>query len=97
MNFQDFLVCIKKSLRYYNTFKMTFKTVKSLHFAEKTLDFKGFDIGMVKMLFHLVNKACFLEGNAENSLTNATNKFINRLIDVEHLAKANGVHLRETT
>ena len=49
------------------------------------------------MLFHIVNKAWFLEGNAENSLTNATNKFINRLIDVEHLAMANGVHLRETT
>jgi len=36
----------------------------------------------------------FLQLNTENSLTNRINEFINRHIDVEHLAKANGVHLR---
>lgn len=38
-----------------------------------------------KLLFQIVNLSVFLHLNAENSLTNATNKFINRFVDIEGL------------
>lgn len=47
------------------------------------------------LMFSMVNLSRFLQLNAENSLTNATNKFINRFIDVERLALANCMHLGE--
>jgi tetrapyrrole methylase family protein/MazG family protein len=47
------------------------------------------------LLFTIVNLSRFLQLNAENSLTNATNKFINRFIDVFTLAKSRGTNLCE--
>jgi hypothetical protein len=47
------------------------------------------------LLFSIVNLSRFLQLNAENSLTNATNKFINRFVDVERLAEQEGRHLYE--
>ncbi|MDF2870238.1 MAG: hypothetical protein K0R05_1813 [Anaerocolumna sp.] len=38
-----------------------------------------------KLLFQIVNLSVILHLNAENSLTNATNKFINRFVDIEGL------------
>lgn len=38
------------------------------------------------LLFAVINLSRFLHVNAENSLTNATDKFINRFVDVEKLA-----------
>ena len=37
-------------------------------------------------MFSIVNLSRFLKINAENSLTNATNKFINRFVSIELLA-----------
>lgn len=39
-------------------------------------------------MFAIVNLSRFLQINAENSLTNATDKFINRFVDVEAIAKS---------
>lgn len=47
------------------------------------------------LLFSVVNLSRFLQLNAENSLTNATNKFINRFVDVELLAMQKGKKLTE--
>lgn len=42
------------------------------------------------LMFAIVNLSRFLQLNAENSLTNATDKFINRFVDVEVFAKSEG-------
>ncbi len=47
------------------------------------------------VLFSIVNLSRFLQLNAENSLTNATNKFINRFVDVFALAERRGHNLCE--
>lgn len=47
------------------------------------------------VLFSIVNLSRFLQLNAENSLTNATNKFINRFVDVFALAESRGQSLCE--
>ena len=39
------------------------------------------------LMFSMINLSRFLKVNAENSLTNATEKFINRLDSVENLAR----------
>lgn len=45
------------------------------------------------LIFSIVNLSRFLHVNAENSLTNATNKFINRFVGVESFARQEGKHL----
>jgi len=47
------------------------------------------------LMFSVVNLSRFLHVNAENSLTNATNKFINRFVSVEFFARQEGKHLWE--
>ncbi|MDF2906455.1 MAG: hypothetical protein K0R34_1776 [Herbinix sp.] len=47
------------------------------------------------VMFTIVNLSRFLQLNAENSLTNATNKFINRFVDVFALAVSKGQDLCE--
>ena len=42
------------------------------------------------LLFSMINLSRFLNVNAENSLTNATNKFINRCVGIELLARQKG-------
>lgn len=49
------------------------------------------------VMFSMVNLARFLDINAENSLTNATEKFINRLGSAEILAKKQGLDLAGMT
>ena len=44
-------------------------------------------------MFSLINYSRCLGVNAENSLTNAIEKFINRLGSVENLAKSKGLEL----
>lgn len=48
-----------------------------------------------KLLFLIVNLSVFLQLNAENSLTNATNKFINRFVDIERMSREKGRSLAE--
>lgn len=47
------------------------------------------------VMFTMVNLSRFLQLNAENSLTNATNKFINRFVDVFTLVESRGQSLCE--
>lgn len=47
------------------------------------------------LMFSIINLSRFLHVNAENSLTNATNKFINRFVGVESFARQEGKHLWE--
>ena len=47
------------------------------------------------LLFSMVNLSRFLGLNAENSLTNATNKFINRCVGIEKLAQLQGEKLNQ--
>ncbi len=47
------------------------------------------------VMFSMINLSRFLQLNAENSLTNATNKFINRFVDVFALAEGKGQNLCE--
>jgi len=47
------------------------------------------------VMFTMINLSRFLQLNAENSLTNATNKFINRFVDVFTLAESRGKSLCE--
>lgn len=49
------------------------------------------------VLFTMINLSRFLQLNAENSLTNASNKFINRFVDVFALAESRGQDLCELT
>ncbi len=49
------------------------------------------------VMFSMINLSRFLQLNAENSLTNATNKFINRFVDVFALAESMGRNLSELT
>lgn len=49
------------------------------------------------VLFTMVNLSRVLQLNAENSLTNATNKFINRFVDIFALAESRGENLCDLT
>ena len=46
-------------------------------------------------MFSMINLSRFLGLNAENSLTNATNKFINRCVGIEVLAQKQGKRLNQ--
>lgn len=58
-------------------------------------DKRGIEEEFGDVLFTIVNLSRFLQLNAENSLTNATNKFINRFVDVFALAESRGRNLCE--
>ena len=47
------------------------------------------------LLFSMINLSRFLGLNAENSLTNATNKFINRCVGIEKFAREKGEKLNQ--
>ena len=47
------------------------------------------------LMFSMINLSHFLGLNAENSLTNATNKFINRCVGIEGLAREKGKRLNQ--
>ena len=47
------------------------------------------------LMFSMINLSRFLGLNAENSLTNATNKFINRCVGIELLAQEKGEKLNQ--
>ncbi|NLL00375.1 MAG: nucleoside triphosphate pyrophosphohydrolase [Clostridiales bacterium] len=65
------------------------KLNNAVKIGEKTLIFDEFGY----LLFHMIKLSLVLQINAENSLTNATNKFINRLIDMLCLNDGKGYNL----
>ena len=91
---------IKKAKKYtkeYDQYEMSkvniIKNLEKLGKNDETKEANCCSDILGEIMLETVNLATFLQLNAENSLTNATNKFINRLIDDEHEAVANGAHL----
>ncbi len=74
----------------FNKLEMLDKAVES---GENPLIFDEFGA----LLFHIIKLSLILQLNAENSLTNATNKFINRLIDVLSPYKGKDYNLCDIT
>lgn len=64
---------------------------EAIEIGDKSKIFEEFGDAM----FSMINLSRFLQLNAENSLTNATNKFINRFVDVFALAEGKGQNLCE--
>ena len=58
--------------------------------ASKNANFSRLDEEFGDLMFSMINLSRFLGLNAENSLTNATNKFINRCVGIELLARQKG-------
>ena len=84
-DFANYEEALEKVYEELNELEMARKLGLKAHINEEFGDF----------MFSVVNLSRFLKLNAENSLTNATNKFINRFVDVENLAVAKQVHLDE--
>jgi tetrapyrrole methylase family protein/MazG family protein len=80
-----------------NAFEAIDKSIQKLKKAveneEKPLLFNEFGT----ILFQMIKLSLVLQINAENSLTNATNKFINRLIDVLPPMEGNDYNLCDIT
>ncbi len=71
--------------------------LKELQEAIDERDQNRIDEEFGDVLFSMVNLSRFLHLNAENSLTNSTNKFINRFVDVLALSESKGQNLCELT
>lgn len=72
---------------YEEVLGKVYEELKELEEAKEIGDDCKIEEEFGDLLFSIVNLSRFLQINAENSLTNATNKFINRFVDVESLAK----------
>ncbi len=80
---------------YEEVFDKVYEELEELAESIKTGDKRDIEEEFGDVLFTIVNLSRFLQLNAENSLTNATNKFINRFIDVFALAESRGQSLCE--
>lgn len=82
---------------YEEALEKVYEELKELEQAKITDDFCKTEEEFGDLLFSIVNLSRFLQINAENSLTNATNKFINRFVGVESLASLEDRQLSELT
>ncbi len=71
---------------YEEVLEKVYEELKELEKARKTGNTCEIEEEFGDLLFSVVNLSRFLQINAENSLTNATNKFINRFVSIEALA-----------
>lgn len=78
---------------YEDALNKVYEEINELNLARKVGDKSQIGEEFGDLLFSVVNLSRFLQENAENSLTNATDKFINRFVDVERLALREGKHL----
>ncbi|BCJ92638.1 hypothetical protein acsn021_02070 [Anaerocolumna cellulosilytica] len=85
MDFKDYEQVLDKVYEELNELK---KAKESSNMEAITEEFGD-------LMFTVINLSRFLLINAENSLTNATNKFINRFVDVERLAAKESRSLAE--
>ncbi|MFT4145789.1 MAG: nucleoside triphosphate pyrophosphohydrolase [Mobilitalea sp.] len=85
MDFEDYKQALKK------VYEELDELTESIENGDKSKIFEEFGDTM----FSMINLSRFLQLNAENSLTNATNKFINRFVDVFALAESRGQNLCE--
>ncbi len=80
---------------YEQVLEKVYEELEELRKAKEIGHMEDIEEEFGDLMFSVVNLSRFLQLNAENSLTNATNKFINRFVDVEHLADQEGKHLCE--
>lgn len=85
LDFKDFNEALDK----------VYEELKELKEAKENQDKEGIEEEFGDLMFSVVNLSRFLQLNAENSLTNATNKFINRFVRIERLAEQEGKQLNE--
>lgn len=75
--------------------KKVFEEIDELRKAVENRHFERIKEEYGELLFAVVNLSRFLKLNVENSLTNATDEFINRFVSVEKLAILQGKRLDE--
>ncbi|MSS63931.1 nucleoside triphosphate pyrophosphohydrolase [Velocimicrobium porci] len=80
---------------YEEVLSKVYEELSELEDAKRTGDICKIEEEFGDLLFSVVNLSRFLQINAENSLTNATNKFINRFVGVESLARLENRQLSE--
>ncbi len=80
---------------YDQVFSKVYDKLKELKNAKDSGELNRIDDIFGDLLFLMVNLSRFLQLNAENSLTNATDKFINRFVGIEHIAHDEGKDLIE--
>jgi len=80
---------------YEQVLGKVYEELEELKIAKKNGAAEEIEEEFGDLMFSVVNLSRFLQLNAENSLTNATNKFINRFVGAEHLAEQEGRHLWE--
>jgi tetrapyrrole methylase family protein / MazG family protein len=86
----------KSGMDFENTNQVFEKVYEELEVLKKSIqngDFRLIQEEFGNVMFTMMNLSRFLQLNAENSLTNATNKFINRFVDVFALAESRGQSL----
>jgi len=80
---------------YNQVLDKVYEELEELKKAKESSDLEAITEEFGDLMFTVINLSRFLLINAENSLTNATNKFINRFVDVECLAAKEGRSLAE--
>ena len=82
---------------YEEVLGKVYEELKELEEAKKSGVDSEIEEEFGDLMFSVVNLSRFLQINAENSLTNATNKFINRFVSIELLAARDGKRLSDLT
>ncbi len=80
---------------YEQALNKVYEELDELKKSKENGDARGMEEEFGDLMFSVVNLSRFLQLNAENSLTNATNKFINRFVGIEHLAEQESKSLSE--
>ncbi len=80
---------------YEEAEKKVLEELEELREARKSGSFADQEEEFGDLMFSVVNLSRFLKLNVENSLTNATDKFINRFVSVENLAHLEGFNLNQ--
>lgn len=78
---------------YDQALEKVYEELEELQEARKKGDFYEIEMEFGDLLFSIVNLSRLLTLNTENSLTNATDKFINRFVGTERIAKSEGKSL----
>lgn len=78
---------------YEQVLDKVYEELKELEEARKLGNNTQIEEEFGDLIFSIINLSRFLHINAENSLTNATDKFINRFVGVEDLVNKQGKHL----
>lgn len=90
---------VEKAGLQFSTYEEALNHVKqrleSLENARVSGNLDAFEGEFGDLLFGVVNLSRFLQLNVENSLTNATDKFINRFVSIEKCALNQGKTLKE--